>query len=57
MPDVLARLRDVATIELGAQSYDQSCTLNGKPSVALSIYQLPVPNALQVAQRVRTKME
>src|SRR5262249_6398501 len=29
------RLRDVATIELGAQAYDQVCTLDGKPSVAL----------------------
>jgi multidrug efflux pump len=53
----LSRLKDVAKIELGAQSYDQSCTLNGKPSVALSIYQLPGSNALQVAHRVRNKME
>jgi multidrug efflux pump len=42
----LVRLGDVANIELGAQSYDQSCTLNGQPSVALSIYQLPGSNAL-----------
>src|SRR5439155_6147934 len=32
----LVKLSDVADIELGAQSYDQTCTLNGKPSVALS---------------------
>src|SRR4051795_1188859 len=31
----LVYLRDVAGIELGAQSYDQSCTLDGRPSVAL----------------------
>jgi multidrug efflux pump subunit AcrB len=49
-------LRDVANIELGAQAYDQACTLNGQPSVALSIYQLPGSNALETAQRVRTKM-
>jgi multidrug efflux pump len=53
----IVRLSDVANIELGAQSYDQSCTLNGKPSVALSIYQLPGSNALETAQRVRTKMQ
>jgi multidrug efflux pump subunit AcrB len=53
----LVRLRDVARIELGAQGYDQVCTLDGRPSVALSIYQLPGSNALDVAQRVRTKME
>ena len=41
---------DVANIELGAQSYDQTCTLDGKPSVALSVYQLPGSNALEVAR-------
>lgn len=53
----LVRLSDVANIELGAQGYDQTCTLNGKPSVALSIYQLPGSNALETARRVREKME
>jgi len=53
----LVRIRDVATYELGAQSYDQTCTLDGQPSVALSIYQLPGSNALQVAQLVRAKMQ
>ncbi len=53
----IVRLSDVANIELGAQSYDQTCTLNGRPSVALSIYQLPGSNALETAQRVRSKME
>jgi multidrug efflux pump len=53
----LVRLRDVARIELGALGYDQSCRLDGQPSVALSIYQLPGSNALDVASRVRSKME
>jgi multidrug efflux pump len=53
----VVRVRDVATYELGAQSYDQSCTLDGQPSVALSIYQLPGSNALEVAHKVRSKME
>src|SRR5579872_5144515 len=53
----LVRLSDVARIELGAQAYDQTCTLNGRPSVALSVYQLPGSNALEVANRVRTRME
>jgi multidrug efflux pump subunit AcrB len=51
------RLRDVAQIELGALVYDQTCTLDGRPSVALSIYQLPGSNALETAQMVRSKME
>ncbi len=53
----VVRVRDVATYELGAQSYDQNCTLDGKPSVALSIYQLPGSNALEVAKLVKVKME
>jgi hydrophobe/amphiphile efflux-1 (HAE1) family protein len=52
----VVRLRDVARIELGSQQYDQSCTLDGRPSVALSIYQLPGSNALQTAKGVYTKM-
>jgi multidrug efflux pump len=50
-------LRDVARVELGAQNYNQSCTFDGHPSVGLSIYQLPGTNALDVADRVRAKME
>ena len=53
----LVRMRDVARIELGAQGYDQTCTLDGQPSVALSIYQLPGSNALKTATLVRNKME
>jgi multidrug efflux pump subunit AcrB len=53
----LVRLRDVARIELGAEGYDQTCRLNGMPSVALSIYQLPGSNALEIADLVKAKME
>jgi multidrug efflux pump len=53
----IVRLSDVAEIELGAQAYDQTCTLNGRPSVALSVYQLPGSNALEVARRVRKRMD
>ena len=53
----LVRLKDVARTELGALGYDQLCTLNSKPSVALSIYQLPGSNALGTAQLVRRKMD
>src|SRR5258708_36498883 len=31
----MVQLKDVAKVELGAQGYDQTCTLNGQPSVAL----------------------
>ncbi len=52
----LVRLRDVANIELGAQAYNQTCTFDGRPSVALSIYQLPGSNALETARAVRERM-
>jgi multidrug efflux pump subunit AcrB len=53
----LVRLRDVASIELGAQGYNQTCTMDGYPSVALSVYQLPGSNALDVAKSVYHKMD
>ena len=53
----IVRLRDVARVELGSRQYDQSCTLDGKPSVALSIYQLPGSNALDTADGVYAKMK
>jgi len=48
---------DVGTVKLGAQAYDQTCTMDRQPTVALSIYQLPGSNALDVARQVRTKMD
>ncbi|MDR3635054.1 MAG: efflux RND transporter permease subunit [Isosphaeraceae bacterium] len=53
----IVRLRDVARVELGSRQYDQSCTLDGRPSVAVSIYQLPGSNALETAKGVYAKME
>jgi hydrophobe/amphiphile efflux-1 (HAE1) family protein len=53
----VVRLRDVADVQLGSQQYDQSCTLDGKPSVALTVYQLPGSNALQTSRNVYRKME
>src|SRR5208282_2923616 len=53
----VVRLRDVGRVELGAQGYDQECTLDGKQTVALSVYQRPGSNALQTARLVKNKME
>jgi multidrug efflux pump subunit AcrB len=53
----IVHLSDVARVELGSQQYDQSCTLDGRPSVALSIYQLPGSNALETAKGVYDKMK
>jgi multidrug efflux pump len=53
----VTRLRDAARIELGAKSQDQSCTLDGRPSVGLAVFQMPGSNALATGGRVRAKME
>jgi multidrug efflux pump subunit AcrB len=53
----IIRVRDVGRVELGAQNYDQVCTMDHRPSVALSVYQLPGSNALATATQVRQKME
>ncbi|MGH7063758.1 MAG: efflux RND transporter permease subunit [Stellaceae bacterium] len=53
----LVRIKDVARIELGAQTYAQDFKLNGKPAAGIAIYQTPDANSLKVAQAVATKME
>jgi multidrug efflux pump len=53
----IVRLRDVARVELGSRQYDQTCTLDGRPSVAVSIYQLSGSNALDTADGVYAKMK
>ncbi len=53
----ILRLKDVARIELGAQTYSLQGRLNGKPAALLAIYQLPGTNAVKTAQGVRALME
>lgn len=50
-------LRDIARVELGAQSYETFSARNGRDSATILIYQLPGSNALEVAQNVRKAME
>jgi HAE1 family hydrophobic/amphiphilic exporter-1 len=53
----MIRIKDVARVELGAQNYKFNATYQGQPTAAISIYQLPGANALNVATRVRAKMD
>ena len=50
------RLKDVARIELGAQTYDIVGRYDGKPAAILALYQLPGANAVQAAAGVRKAM-
>ena len=53
----LVRLQDVARIELGAQDYATNSYLNGKPAVALAIFQRPGTNALAASDQIIQTME
>jgi HAE1 family hydrophobic/amphiphilic exporter-1 len=53
----LVRLQDVARVELGAQDYVTNSYLNGKPAVALAIFQRPGTNALAAADQIIDTME
>ena len=53
----MVRLRDIARMELGAQNYNLDCAFDGRPSVGLAVFQLPGTNALDVATRVKAKLE
>ncbi|CAH2601313.1 Efflux pump membrane transporter BepG [Rhodovastum atsumiense] len=53
----VTRLRDVGRVELGAQTYSQSFTADGRPAAGIAIFQTPEANALDVARRVQAKLD
>ncbi|MDE6740695.1 MAG: efflux RND transporter permease subunit, partial [Muribaculaceae bacterium] len=53
----MLRLRDVAKIDLGSESYSNTSTINGKPACAIGINQLPGANALDVAKAVTAELD
>jgi HAE1 family hydrophobic/amphiphilic exporter-1 len=52
----ITRVRDVGSVELGAQTYGQVFTYNGRPAAGLAIFQSPGANALTVAKEVKDRM-
>jgi HAE1 family hydrophobic/amphiphilic exporter-1 len=53
----IVRLKDVARMELGAQSYSLRNRFDGKSACGMAIYQLPGSNAIATAQAARKVME
>jgi HAE1 family hydrophobic/amphiphilic exporter-1 len=51
------RVKDIARVELGTQTYNAASRLNGGPAAILAIYQLPGANGLEVAEQVEAVME
>jgi len=50
-------LKDVARVELEAESYDWASRLNSTPAATMGIYQLPGSNAVETADGVKAVME
>ena len=51
--DAIVRLKDIATVELGSESYDSSVRFNGKKAVFIGITPTPLANPLEVITLVR----
>ncbi|WP_394955196.1 efflux RND transporter permease subunit [uncultured Helicobacter sp.] len=51
------RLKDIATIELGAETYTVYNKFNGKDAVGFGVFLQPGANALEVASNVEKKMK
>src|SRR5499425_1637968 len=52
----ILRLKDVARLEIGAQTYNLVGRYNKKPAAVVAVYQLPGSNAVQAAAGVRKLM-
>jgi hydrophobic/amphiphilic exporter-1 (mainly G- bacteria), HAE1 family len=52
----VTRVRDVGWVELGAQTYSQTFSLNNQPAAGIGVFQSPGANALQVEKAVEAKM-
>ena len=52
----ITRLKDVARVELGAESYGLAFRLDGQSAAGIQIFQSPAANALATAERIKAKM-
>ena len=50
------KLKDIARVELGAESYSFFSRIGGKDSAIISISQLPEANAIDLSNKIRAKM-
>src|ERR1700736_3265398 len=52
----IVRVKDVARVELGSQTYNTRARLNGQPSAVIALYQWPGTNAIAAADGVKKLM-
>jgi multidrug efflux pump subunit AcrB len=55
-PNGVLRIKDVATVELGALNYDTAPTVDGKPAVGMAIFLAPGANALNTAEAIKARL-
>lgn len=53
----IVRVRDIARVELGAQTYSAISRLNNAPATAIALYQSPGANALDVMEEAKAQLE
>jgi len=51
------KLRDVATINLGVETYSMISRLNGETGAIIALYQAPGSNAVELAQNIKDNMD
>ncbi|MGH8251802.1 MAG: efflux RND transporter permease subunit [Steroidobacteraceae bacterium] len=54
--DQLTRLKDVARVELGANSYAIRSLLNNEDAAAIAIFEAPGANTIELSQAIRDRM-
>src|SRR5262245_50622054 len=53
----VVRMRDVARVDLGAQTYNVEGRLNGRPATVIAVFQLPGSNAIATVRRAEALMK
>ncbi|NOQ31013.1 MAG: multidrug efflux RND transporter permease subunit [Helicobacteraceae bacterium] len=53
----ILRLKDIAKVELGAETYSWESKLNAKPSAVIAVFQLPGANTIDIANHLNSKIK
>ncbi|HSQ86972.1 MAG TPA: efflux RND transporter permease subunit, partial [Desulfobacterales bacterium] len=51
------KIKDIARVELGVETYNAFTRLNGKGCTIIALYQAPGSNAVELAEKIRKTME
>src|SRR6185312_12988175 len=55
-PSGVLRIKDVAKVDLGAQTYDLPATVDGKPAVGMAVFLQTGANALNVSRTIKSEL-